>query len=163
MEEFQIQSIKEDDFLAIAETALKCPPMATERNSIYHIFAKFFNNTSLIVKTKDDTIVGFILGFISQINPQDAYIHLLCVIPSYRKNGLARALLREFLDIVTRKGCSRVYLITGPKNNVAIAFYKSMGFKPAVKGDKIEINGIDAVKDYNGPGDHKVVFCKSLK
>lgn len=162
MEKFHIQNINEDDFLTIGETALKCPPMATERNSIYHIFAKFFNNTSLIVKTKDDNIVGFILGFISQINPQDAYIHLLCIIPAYRKNGLAMALVKEFLDIVTRKGCSRVYLITSPKNNVAIAFYKSLGFKPVEKGDKIEINGIGAVKDYNGPGEHKVVFCKSL-
>jgi hypothetical protein len=38
MEEFHLRSVKEEDFLKIAEIAPKCPPMVTERNSIYHIF-----------------------------------------------------------------------------------------------------------------------------
>jgi hypothetical protein len=54
MEEFHIRSVKEDDFLKIAEIAPKCPPMVTERNSIYHIFTKFFKNTSFVVETTED-------------------------------------------------------------------------------------------------------------
>jgi hypothetical protein len=50
MEEFHIRNVKEEDFLKIAEIAPKCPPMVTERNSIYHIFTKFIKNTSFVVE-----------------------------------------------------------------------------------------------------------------
>jgi ribosomal protein S18 acetylase RimI-like enzyme len=60
---------------------------------------------------------------------QDAYIHLLCVSPEWRKKGLAKALILKFLDIVRIKGCNRIYLIAKPENLTAIKFYKSLGFK----------------------------------
>jgi ribosomal protein S18 acetylase RimI-like enzyme len=162
MEEFNIRSPEEHDFLKIAEIAPKCLPMVTEKNSIYHLFTKFFKNTSLVVETAEDEIIGFLLGFISQENPQDAYIHLLCVSPEFRKKGLAKALIWKFLDIVRMKGCYRTYLITKPENLTAIEFYKRLGFKFDGEGEKIQINGVNAVKDYNGFGDHRVVFCKLL-
>lgn len=161
MEEFHIRTVKEDDFLPIGEIATCCPPMITERNSIYHLFTKFFKNTSLVVETGNNEMVGFLLGFISQENPKESYIHLLCINPRWRKKGLARALLEEFLDILVKKGCHKIYLIVNPQNKKAIGFYKKMGFKIDDEGEKIKINGVNTFKDYNGPGDHKVLFCKS--
>jgi len=162
MEEFHIRRVKEDDFLKIAEIAPKCPPMVTERNSIYHIFTKFFKNTSFVVETTEVEIIGFLLGFRSQENLQDAYIHLLCVSPEWRKKGLAKALIWKFLDIVRIKGCNRIYLIAKPENLTAIEFYKRLGFKFDSEGEKVHINGVNAVKDYNGFEDHMVIFCKLL-
>jgi len=163
MDEFHIRKVKENEFLAIAEIAENCPPMFTERNSIYHLFTKFFRNTSLIVEIENNVFVGFLLGFISQENKEDAYIHLLCISPEWRNKGLAKALVKEFLNTVAKEGCRKVWLITRPENNGAINFYTNLGFKIDDKGEKININGVNAIKDYNGPGDHKLLFCKSLK
>jgi len=44
MSDLIIRNVVEEDFLVIAEVAEKCSPMTTERNSIYHIFTKFFKN-----------------------------------------------------------------------------------------------------------------------
>jgi ribosomal protein S18 acetylase RimI-like enzyme len=107
-------------------------------------------------------ILAFLLGFISQNDPEEAYIHILCVHPSSRRQGLARVLVQKFSDIVSSRGCKRVYLITSPHNKKSKSFYLSMGFE-AFKGNKtIQIEDIDAVEDYNGPGDHKVLFVRNI-
>jgi len=167
MEEFHIRNVMEEDFLKIAEIARECHPMVTERNSIYHIFTKFFRSSSLVMETKvnakGNIIVGFLLGFISQENQQDAYIHLLCVAPEYRGNALAKALIMKFMDIMVEKGCHRVYLITKPRNKTAIEFYGKLGFKAQSIGKMIKLEGVDTVKDYNGRGEDMVVFCKTIR
>ena len=95
-------------------------------------------------------------------NLQNAYIHLLCVSPEWRKKGLNKALIWKFLDIVRIKGCNRIYLIAKPENLTAIKFYKKLGFKFDGEGEKVHINGVNVVKDYNGFENHMVIFCKLL-
>ncbi|MCE5214082.1 MAG: GNAT family N-acetyltransferase [Methanobacterium sp.] len=162
MDHYHLRNVEEEDFLNISRIANNCEPMITERNSIYHLFTKFFNNTSLIIEKDDKSIMGFLLGFQSQKNPKDAYIHLICVVPQLRNQGLAKALVKEFLNIVSKKGCNNVYLITSPTNKKAINFYRNMGFEVDKKGKEIIIDGISTFKDYNGPGEHKVIFNKLL-
>ncbi len=163
MRQYKIRNVKEDDFLSIAEIAAYCPPMITERNSIYHIFTKFFTNTSLIIESENKKVLGFLLGFISQDNSQEGYIHLLCVIPQCRKKGLAKALMDDFLKILKERGCCKVYLITSPGNKKAINFYHKIGFNIDNQGKEIVINGVKAIKNYNGPGEHKLILTKQLE
>ena len=159
---FQIRHVKEDEFLNIAALSLKCPPLATERNSVYHIFTKFFQNTFLVVEDDSGNIIAFLLGFISQVNPEDAYIHLLCVDPSFRRKNIASALVEEYISIVSSKGSKTIYLITGPKNKISQTFYGKLGFKPVNNDKTLKIDGISVVKDYNGPEDHKVLLYRNI-
>jgi len=156
-----VRNAREEDFLAIAELAHECPPMVTERNSIYHIFTRFFSTTSFIAEDGDE-IVGFLLGFISQDNPSEAYIHLLCVSPSLRGTGIAGRLLERFAGTVKGMGAREIYLITKPSNSRAIRFYLKNGFKPVKEGKTVESGPVVAVADYNGPGEDMVVFRKSI-
>lgn len=161
MEEFIIRHPKENDFLIIAELAEKCPPMATERNSIYHIFTKYFKNTCLVA-VNGNKIVAFLLGFISQVNRREGYLHLLCVHPQWRKKGIAKVLVDKYCHILRQNGCRKVILITSPKNSVAINLYKKLGFKAYNGMNTIQIGDIRVFKDYNGKDDHKVIFQKML-
>lgn len=162
MNKYNIRNAVEEDFRAIAEIAAYCPPMVTERNSIYHIFTKFFKTTSLVIEHENKKIIGFLLGFISQDDPQEGYIHLLCVMPPWRNKGLAKGLVEEFLDILRKEGCQRVHLITSPGNRKALSFYEKMEFKISNEGEEIVINGVKTSKNYNGPGEHKLICTKLL-
>lgn len=156
-----IRNVKEGDFIKIAELARKCKPMATERNSIYHLFTKFFSSTSFVAE-ENHRIIGFLLGFISQDNPKEAYIHLLCVHPRFRGDSIASKLLREFIETVKRKNIRRISLITKPINKRAISFYKKHGFKD-YKGPQTEkIGDVNVFKDYNGKGEDMILFEKYL-
>ena len=165
MQNIIIRTAEESDFEDIAQIAKKCSPMNTERNSIYHIFTKFFQNTVFVAEIKESSskeLAGFLLGFISQKKVNEAYIHLLCVTPEFRGKGIAQGLINNFLKAVVTKGCNKVYLITKPINQKAIAFYEKLGFKKNSGFTTIDLDGVEAVKDYNGLGEHMVVFQKVL-
>jgi hypothetical protein len=75
---FRIRNVFEEDFMKISQLGEKCSPMVNEREVIYHMFTKFFKTTSLVIEDNKN-IKGFLIGFISQENNENAYIHLLCI------------------------------------------------------------------------------------
>lgn len=162
MKNIRIRNLEEEDLIQIAELAGKCSPMITEKNSVYHLFTKFFKRTSFVVEDHGKGIMGFLLGFISQENINEAYIHLLCVKPGFKKEGLASCLLKNLFEVLKAAGCRRVFLVTNPRNKVAISFYKDLGFTEYETDQTMNINGLKVARDYSGPGDHRVVFFKMV-
>jgi len=158
----KIRNVREEDFIKIAELSRKCNPMATERNSIYHLFTKFFSGTSFVAE-ESQGIIGFILGFLSQDNPREAYIHLLCVHPNHRREGVASNLLEKFINEVKKKEIERISLITKPVNRRAISFYKKHGFINRKRPGTYKVGDINVFRDYNGEGEDMVIFEKSVE
>lgn len=162
MEDLKIRNTLEEDFVDIAELAEECSPMETERNSIYHIFTKFFKSTSFVAELTSGELAGFVLGFISQENPEEAYIHLLCVDPKMRGRNIGKKLVDAFIDSAASKGCKKINLITKPINWNSISFYKKLGFLEDKNGETMNVLGTTAIKNYNGMGEHMVVFYKLI-
>lgn len=161
--DYKIRNAEERDFLQISQLAENCSPMATERNSIYHIFVKFFNKTSLVVEDiENNTVIGFLLGFISQDKTNEAYVHLLCIDQSLRGEGLALKILDTFIQRVSSMGCNRISLISKPSNKRAIKFYLKHGFASYSSDETVEEDGINVFKGYDGPGCDKIVFYKDI-
>jgi len=115
-----------------------------------------------IIDEEDENINGFLLGFISQEEPENSYIHLLCIEPSLRGQNMVLKLLDEFIKIVSAKGCSKVSLICKPSNKSAIKFYNKHNFVPQKSDKTVEIGGINVFKDYDGPDEDKIVFYKFI-
>ena len=147
--------------MSCVSIARKAWPQFKERESIYHLFCKFFNNTCFVCE-RDNDIVGFVLGFISQVNPSQAYIHLVAVDPSAQRQGLAERLYQEFFNAAVPLNAREVRLIVNPDNSGSLAFHHKLGFQVVLSGETIEVDGVIAVKDYNGPGLHMVPFSRSL-
>jgi len=162
MEDILIRNALEEDFIKIADLGEECEPMETESKSLYHIFTKYFKSTCFVAELSSGGIIGFLLGFISQENPEESYIHLLCVDPKMRSRNIGRKLIDAFLEMATAKGCKKVVLITKPINWNSISFYKKIGFLEEKSGDTMNILGNIAIKNYNGLGEHMVVFYKFL-
>ena len=135
--------------------------MVNERKAIYHYFTKFFKNTSLVFEDNGN-IKGFLLGFISQENNENAYIHLLCIKKDLRGQNMASNLVEKFISIVSSLDCKKVFLVCKPSNKTAIKFYNKMGFLPLHSDKTIIIDDINVFKDYDGPYEDKIVFFKSI-
>lgn len=166
MDRIIIRTAQEEDFRVISNLASKCSPLTHERTSIYHIFTKFFKNTVFIaenVQNDDKIAVGFIIGFISQSNNLECYIHQLCVDSAYRNRKIAYNLIKTFIENIRNKGCKKVHMIAKPTNKRAISFYKKLGFVESVNGSNaIKIMDLNAFRDYDGFGEHMIIFQKDI-
>lgn len=116
---------------------------------LQRLFFEHFQSTSFIVE-KNEVLVAFLIGFVSQTHPEEAYIHFIGVNPEFRKNGLASNLYELFFTKVSDLGCQTVKCITSPVNTGSISYHKSMGFSFSVS------------KDYEGPGEDRILFSKSI-
>lgn len=156
-----IRNAQEADFMSCVLVAQRAWPEFKERESIHHLFCKFFSNTSFVCE-RDGQVEAFLLGFLSQVDAAQAYIHLVAVDPSAQRQGLASQLYQKFFEAAGGLGARQVRLIVNPDNAGSLAFHRRLGFKPDLHGETIEVEGVPAVKDYNGPGLHMVPFTRPL-
>ena len=113
------------------------------------LFIEHFQPTSFVIEEAKE-LVAFIVGFISQTNPTEAYIHFVGVNPNYRKQGHANNLYNLFIKTVKVLGCHKVLCITTPINTGSIAFHEALGFQ------------VQLSKDYAGEGQDRIAFSKSI-
>jgi ribosomal protein S18 acetylase RimI-like enzyme len=114
------------------------------------LFFLHFEGTSFVAED-GDRLAGFVCGFLSQTEPDEAYIHFVGVAPEYRGAGIGRSLYDRFFAEVRNEGRSTVRCVTSPVNEVSVAFHEALGFE------------VDRVaKDYDGPGEDRVLLVKRL-
>jgi ribosomal protein S18 acetylase RimI-like enzyme len=115
------------------------------------LFFLHFEGTSFVAETEDGELVGFLCGFLSQTQPEEAYIHFVGVSPEHRGEGVGRLLYEHFLDEIRAQGRSIVRCVTSPANQDSIAFHEALGF---------EVDRV--VEDYDGPGEDRTLLVKRL-
>lgn len=119
------------------------------RHLLPRLFFEHFQTTSFIIED-NGSLAAFLVGFVSQTHPKEAYIHFVGVDPELRKSGLARQLYEKFFVTVRNMECQTVRCITSPVNEVSVAFHKRMGFS------------VTTGTDYAGPGQDYILFCKDI-
>ena len=129
-------------------------------SSALKIFFIHFNNSCFVAEI-DSELVGFLIGFMSQSEKDVGYAHLGGVHPEYRKTGIARLLLDEFIQTCKINNRSIVKSCTAPINRLSIDFHRQMGFT-IEQGDGF-IEGVPVTLDYLGKGSHKVLFKKEIE
>ncbi len=77
----------------------------------------------------NDQVIGFVWGYVLERldNEPMLYIHSVDVIESYRRQGVAKVILKEFLTILKKEGYRNMFLITDADNVAANKLYESLG------------------------------------
>ena len=123
------------------------------------LFFMHFRPTSFVLE-QAGLMRGFLIGFVSDTNPQQSYIHCVGVDPTCRSQGFGRVLYNHFFEVVSGLGCREVYCITSPVNKGSIGFHTRMGFE-ILAGDT-EVDGVAVTSNYDGQGNARVLFRKDL-
>ncbi len=98
----------------------------------------------------DGSPAGFLLGLVSESEPDLAYVHLHAVDPALRGRGVGAALYRAFGERAAQRGCTRVRALAAPHREGSIAFHRALGFDGPLQGA------------YLGPGEDRIVFERAL-
>ncbi len=106
-----------------------------------------------LVMHDGDTLIGFLLGFIStQEGRTTGYVHLVGIHPDYRRQGVGRLLYRHFSDACNKAGCARIKAISTLGNEGSIRFHLALGWR------------VQEIDDYAGPNRRRLVFtCELLR
>jgi ribosomal protein S18 acetylase RimI-like enzyme len=115
------------------------------------LFFVHFEGTSFVVDAEDGQLAGFLIGFDSQSNAEEAYVHFVGVDPERRGQGIGRALYERFFAEALAHERRVVRCVTSPVNEESVAFHKAMGF---------EVERV--VADYDGPGEDRVLLVRRL-
>ncbi len=78
-----------------------------------------------LVAEAGERVVGVIMG---AWDGRRGWLHHLAVDPSYRRRGIATALVREVEKGLRRKECLKVNLLVFTRNDAARALYRSLGY-----------------------------------
>jgi RimJ/RimL family protein N-acetyltransferase len=92
------------------------------------LFLEHFSGTSLVAEDEHGELVGFLVGFISQDDEREAYVHFAGVAPGSRGAGLGRLLYARFDELVASRGVRRVRCVTSVVNAPSVAFHEAIGF-----------------------------------
>jgi ribosomal protein S18 acetylase RimI-like enzyme len=133
---------------------------ARERAALVpRLWLQHFATTSLIAE-RDQKMIGFLVGFLSQDRRSEAYIHFVAVSPQLRREGIGRELYETFFAVCRDAGRWTVRCITSPQNTLSIAFHVAMGF--SIEPGTEQVGSVPAKADYDGPGVHRVAFVRAL-
>ena len=115
------------------------------------LFFVHFEGTSYVVDDGDGQLAAFLIGFLSQTDLAEAYIHFVGVSPEHRGGGLGRQLYERFFEDARAAGRTRVTCVTSPVNEGSVGFHEALGFT----SERV-------AHDYDGPGEDRVLFVKTL-
>jgi GNAT superfamily N-acetyltransferase len=134
---------------------LGAPYIRPRTESDYWLYATLFSTTCPIAR-HDGELVGAIMAFRSQDNPDDVYLQDVITHPAHRRAGVTTALLEAVQERSQLLGARRLYLTSEPENTAAHTTWTRRGFTN-IPGDQV-INGVSVITDYKGAGKHRAVY-----
>lgn len=122
-----------DDYVAIVEDLASYWESERTRHLHHPMFVREFADSAFVAR-EAETIVGYLMGFRSQVEPV-GYIHLVAVRQSHRGVGVARELYKRFAASVVDHDVAGLRAVTTEANTASIAFHRSLGFVPRLVPD----------------------------
>jgi len=159
MTEVVIRHLEQDDYqpiISVVDEWWGGRPMAAMLPKLFFIH---FSSTSFTA-VDDGQIVGFLIGFVSQTFPDQAYVHFISVHPARRGEGLGRLLYEHFFVTAASLGCRTAQCVTAPVNRNSIAFHRRIGF--SLLDSDYKVDGMPVAVGYDGEGEDRVIFTKDL-
>jgi L-2,4-diaminobutyric acid acetyltransferase len=159
-----IEKVDEDDFLKVYNFVSNCKPLESYSEHFFKIMLRYFGNSCFVAKFNDD-IVGFVMGFKSQVDKNKFFLWQIGVFSYYRGKEIGKKLLDKIEKTVKEFDCKIIEVTVDPENIPSKKLFEKNGYLnvSSKEGEIIKIMGSDAVKDYYKASRHFILFQKELK
>lgn len=146
----RIRAATEEDLPRIVRLDEEAFPTAPYPYFVLRQLLASFPDFVFVVDLGED-LGGYVLS-----TPPDAarsWILSLGISPPLQRQGLGRQLMTQILGHLRTRGVHDVTLSVEPRNDTAIALYRSLGFAPDPGGPR---------PDYFGPGEDRLLMTLAL-
>jgi len=125
-EDLKIAPFDKSDLDALMKIELASFTIPWSRKSYEDAFA--MDDIEIWTAKIESELVGYmVLQFVTD----EVDLHVLASKPSFRRQGIARRLMRHMKDLVKARGMKDVFLLVRPSNVAARFLYSDEGFKPS--------------------------------
>ncbi len=114
----------EDDLSSLVRMETECFSDAWSENALRSQISSEYALT-LIAKTDTGDVCGYISG---GLTPPEAEIFRVATLPQYRRRGIGRTVLDEFVAHASKKDCRDFFIEVRESNTPARTLYASFGF-----------------------------------
>jgi ribosomal protein S18 acetylase RimI-like enzyme len=138
------------DLMALGE-----PYIRVRTHSDYWLYARLFSSTCPVALL-DGKVIGAVIAFRSQDDPDEIYIQDVMTHPDHRGQHIATRLLTTVREQATIWRCDLMYLTSEPDNTAAQATWTRLGFENTPT-DQL-VNGVWVTADFKGRGKDRAVY-----
>ena len=117
---------------------------------MHRLFFDQLGPSGVWLEDEESRPVGFLLGLVSEAEPDLAYVHMHVVDPAWRGRGVGERLYREFCARVHARGCLRVRALAAPEREASRRFHERLGFVGRME------------EEFLGQGADRIVFERGL-
>ena len=125
----QIRTMRIDDYDAVYDLWINTPGMGLNETDDSRegitVFLRRNPDTSFVAE-EENRIVGAVMA---GHDGRRGYIYHTAVLPEYRRQGLAKRLIREAMAALEREGIHKAALVVFVRNEDGNAFWEHIGFK----------------------------------
>jgi ribosomal protein S18 acetylase RimI-like enzyme len=124
---FEIVKYNQDYQKALIELWKKCNLIVPQNDPIEDIQKKLeFQPDLLLIALLDAKLIGSVMvGY----EGHRGWLNYLAVLPDYQKRGYGRKLVERAITELEKLGCLKLNVQIRESNNVAMRFYRRLGFK----------------------------------
>ncbi|MDO9465049.1 MAG: GNAT family N-acetyltransferase [bacterium] len=162
-EAITIRRANESEFLKVYQFVSNCKPLENYSEHFYKIILRYFGN-SCFVAEYNDSIIGFVMSFISQTHNKTYFLWQIGVTPKMHGKGIGRKLLESVEVELAKMGCDRIELTIDPKNIPSMKLFEKAGYKniSEKEGSTLIVDNNIAVKDYYKSESHFMLYEKNF-
>ncbi len=156
----KIRKASVEDFLKLHDLIGKIEGIVQHPTHFYKIMINNFGN-SIIIAEESGELTGFLLGFVSQTDPDEFFIWQLGVDPAFRGRKIAKRIMQATIDSAADHKCKRITATVETTNKASQRLFESSGFIIVTNeslGELIEEHDKLAVKDYYASGTNQVFY-----
>jgi diaminobutyrate acetyltransferase len=160
----EIRRSSVEDFLKLHELVGRIENIVQHPPHFYKIMLRYFGDT-IILAEEEGELTGFLLGFVSQTNPEEYFIWQLGVDPRYRGRKIAGKIMEETIKAAGEKGCRLVSATVEIVNIPSQRLFESSGFQIVTSsedGELINENGKLAIKNYYASGTDQIFYAREI-
>src|SRR5690606_7265075 len=117
---------------------------------MHRLFFEQLGPSGVWAEDADGAPAGFLLGLVSEADPELAYVHMHVVAPAWRGRGVGELLYREFCARAAARGCTRVRALAAPQRTASRRFHERLGFAGRLE------------PGYLGPDGDRIVYERAL-